>query len=41
MRIIEAEIDTAREFLNVDPSRILSIPGMTKELLVEMRGIIP
>ncbi len=40
MRIIEAEIDTAREFLNADPSRILSIPGMTKELLVEMRGII-
>lgn len=40
LRIIEAEIDTAREFLNADPSRILSIPGMTKELLVEMRGII-
>lgn len=40
LRIIEAEIDTAREFLNADPSRILSIPGMTKELLVEMRSII-
>ena len=40
LRIIEAEIDTAREFLNIDPLRILAIPGMTKELLVEMRGII-
>jgi N utilization substance protein A len=40
MRIIEAEIDTAREFLNADPIKLLSIPGMTKELLLEMRGII-
>jgi transcription termination/antitermination protein NusA len=40
MRIIEAEIDTAREFLNTDPARLLVLPGMTKELLLEMRGII-
>ncbi len=40
LRIIEAEIDTAREFLNTEPTKILAIPGMTKELLVEMRGII-
>lgn len=40
MRIIESEIDTAREFLNAEPTRLLSIPGMTKELLVEMRRII-
>ncbi len=40
MRIIESEIDTAREFLNAEPTRLLSIPGMTRELLVEMRRII-
>lgn len=40
LRIIEAEIDTAREFLNTEPTKILAIPGMTQELLVEMRGII-
>ena len=40
MRIIEAEIDTAREFLNADPAKLLALPGMTKELLLEMRGVI-
>lgn len=40
LRIIESEIDTAREFLNTEPTKILAIPGMTQELLVEMRGII-
>jgi N utilization substance protein A len=39
-RIIESEIDTAREFLNTDPAKLLALPGMTKELLLEMRGII-
>ncbi len=40
LRIIESEIDTAREFLNAEPTRLLAIPGMTKELLVEMRSVI-
>jgi transcription termination/antitermination protein NusA len=40
VRIIESEIDTAREFLNTDPARLLALPGMTKELLLEMRSII-
>lgn len=39
-RIIEAEIDTAREFLNADPTKLLAIPGMTKEFLLELRSII-
>jgi transcription termination/antitermination protein NusA len=38
--IIESEIDTAREFLNTDPAKLLALPGMTKEFLLEMRGII-
>ncbi|MCS6807628.1 MAG: transcription termination factor NusA [Bacteroidota bacterium] len=40
MQIIEAEIDTAREFLNADPKRLLAIPGMTPEFLLEMRRIM-
>ncbi|TAE30548.1 MAG: transcription termination factor NusA [Candidatus Kapaibacterium sp.] len=39
-RIIESEIDTAREFLNTDPAKLLAIQGMTKELLLELRSII-
>ncbi len=39
-RIIEAEIDTAREFLNTDPAKLLAISGMTKELLLELRSLI-
>lgn len=40
MNIIHAEIDTAREFLNADPEKLLSIEGMSKELLLELRAII-
>jgi N utilization substance protein A len=40
MRVIESEIDTAREFLNTDPAKLLAIPGMSKELLLELRTII-
>jgi len=40
MRIIELEIDTAREFLMADIDDLLSLEGMTKELLLEIRSII-
>jgi N utilization substance protein A len=40
MHIIHAEIDTAREFLEADLERLLAIPTMTKELLLELRGIM-
>ncbi|MBX7156356.1 MAG: transcription termination factor NusA [Candidatus Kapaibacterium sp.] len=38
--IIEAHIDTAREFLAADLMILLQIPGMTPEKLLEIRGII-
>lgn len=40
MRIIELEVDTAREFLMADIYDLLSLEGMTKELLLEIRAII-
>jgi len=40
MRIIELEVDTAREFLMADIYDLLSLEGMTKELLLELRAII-
>ncbi len=39
-KIIELGIDTAREFLDADIDAVLGIEGMTKELLLEIRGII-
>lgn len=39
-RLIDAGIDTAREFLEADPEKLLRIPGMTKELLLELRQIM-
>ncbi len=39
-QLIEAGIDTAREFLEADPEKLLRIPGMTKELLLELRQIM-
>lgn len=38
--LINAEIDTAREFLDADPEFILTLPGMSKELLIELRAIM-
>ena len=40
MQLIELEIDTAREFLHADIDDLLSLQGMTKELLLEIRSII-
>ncbi len=40
MELIHAELDTAREFLGADPMKILAIPGMTKQLLIELRSIM-
>ncbi|MCS7177357.1 MAG: transcription termination factor NusA [Candidatus Kapabacteria bacterium] len=39
-RLIEAGIDTAREFLEADPEKLLRIPGMTKDLLLELRQLM-
>jgi N utilization substance protein A len=39
-RLIHAGIDTAREFLAAEPEMLLTIPGMTKELLLELRQIM-
>ncbi|GBD07562.1 Transcription termination/antitermination protein NusA [bacterium HR21] len=39
-RLIHEGIDTAREFLEADPEKLLRIPGMTKELLLELRSIM-
>ncbi len=33
-------IETAREFLDTPPERLLTLPGLTKDLLIEIRGII-
>ena len=37
---INAEIDTAREFLEADPEFLLTIPGLTKDIIVELRRIM-
>ncbi|GAB5466759.1 MAG: transcription termination factor NusA [Candidatus Kapaibacteriales bacterium] len=34
------EVTTAREFLDTAPEKLIMVPGMTKELLSEMRDII-
>lgn len=39
-RLIHEGIDTAREFLEADPEKLLRIPGMTKELLLELRQVM-
>ncbi len=39
-QLIDAGIDTAREFLAADPEQLLRLPGMTKELLLELRQIM-
>jgi N utilization substance protein A len=39
-QIIEAHIDTAREFLEADLKRLLQIPGMTPERLLAIRKLI-
>lgn len=38
--LINAEIDTAREFLDADPEFLLTLPGITKNTLVELRRIM-
>ncbi len=38
--IIEAHIDTAREFLSAELSSLVQIPGMTAEKLLEIRALI-
>lgn len=38
--LLDADIETAREFLNADIGELLAIEGMSKELLVELRSII-
>jgi transcription termination/antitermination protein NusA len=35
-----AGIETAREFLNAEPARLLALPGLTKALLLELRVIM-
>lgn len=40
MQLIELEIDTAREFLHAEIDDLLSLEGMSKELLLEIRSII-
>ncbi len=39
-RLIENKIETAREFLEADIDILLSIDGITKETLIELRSII-
>ncbi|MDQ1267064.1 MAG: transcription termination/antitermination protein NusA, partial [Bacteroidota bacterium] len=39
-RLIESGIDTSREFLEAEPEILLSIEGMTKDLLIELRALI-
>jgi len=39
-QIIEAHIDTAREFLAADFKTLLRIPGMTPQRLIEIRRLI-
>ncbi len=38
--IIEAHIDTAREFLSADLKTLVQIPGMSPEKLIEIRALI-
>ena len=38
--LIEAEIETAKEFLKADPATLLSLEGMTPEKLEELRRIM-
>jgi hypothetical protein len=38
--IINLGIDTAREFLEADIYELLSLPGMSKQTLLEIRQII-
>lgn len=38
--LLDADIETAREFLNAEIGELLAIEGMSKELLVELRSII-
>ncbi len=38
--LIENGIETAREFLEAEPERLLELEGMTKDLLLEIRKII-
>ena len=38
--VIDFGIETAREFLETEPEELLTIPGMKKEVLLEIRSII-
>jgi N utilization substance protein A len=38
--LINIEVETAREFLEADPLKLLAINGMTKDLLLELRTIM-
>lgn len=38
--LAELSIETAREFLEFDPEKLLAVVGMSKELLLELRSII-
>jgi len=39
-KMLDAGVETAREFLDTDVEKLLTIEGMTKELLIELRQII-
>lgn len=39
-QLIELGVNTAKEFLNEDPIDLLNLESMTKELLLELRGIM-
>lgn len=39
-QLINAGIDTAREFLEAEPEYLLSLPNLTKEQLIEVRALI-
>lgn len=39
-RLLDSDIETARELLEADIGRLLNVEGMTKDFLVELRGII-
>jgi transcription termination/antitermination protein NusA len=38
--LIENGIETAREFLEIEPEKLLELEGMSKDLLIELRQII-
>lgn len=38
--LIENGIETAREFLEIEPEKLLELDGMSKDLLIELRQII-